>query len=625
MPKKPITEDFLTAHAQQIFENSKQWVDQKIRPDWERANDQYNSVHPRNAREKSNTILGEDRLFIPKTYSHINRMHVDILETFFFDEEEIVSVGSWKSVPRETREIVKALLNYRLNSHPINFYQELFEATLDSLKNKIGILKVFPELKIEKKDGEEVITDYAPCIEAVPYEDVFFHPEATWKDYWKYPIVHRMKRSRDYLERHKFKNLDKVQAGGVARDTDLIKLQREEVVGTPFTNNTSPFAQDDLVEEQEEVFIYEVWTFLDIDNTGELVSAFYSMVGDSGGPSFLGKDVEKNDLPYNDMSVNQPTNRAPFVAMTALPEPHQMYGKSWPEILSGLQRETNAIRNQRREAVALAMRQPLLASRHANLDLVSLVNRRIGSVVLGDDISPNAVRELDLKDPTAASVQEQLRTDSDFFETTSIPPNLLGAPAPREETATAVTSQNVNANKKIAQIIKNLANTGVLPSLNMLLRLEQTYETDDFIKLVTGRQLGWKFADDSIPPRQVIDGDFDLKVNTGINKQVQVNKWLLLIDRGNATNQALAQMVQMGIVNPQEVQFVDVAKMYDQIFPIVGEKNIDEFKIQAQAPPPEQGVGGGQGVASQAALPSEGTTQFGANTNLEALSGLPSA
>ncbi len=622
MAKEKIDDEFLTAHAQQIFDNSKNWVDQKIRPQWEKDNDQYNGVFSKNEREKSNTLLGQGRLFIPKTYSHIQRMHVDILETFFFDQEEVVSVGSWKSIPFETREIVKSLLNYRLNSHPIDFYQELFESTLDSLKNKIGILKVFPELKTEKKNGKEVITQYAPCIEAVPYEDVFFHPEATWKNYWKHPIVHRMKRNRDYLERHNFKNMDKVQAGGVARDTDLIKLQRQEIVGTPFTNNTSPFAQDDLVKEQEEIFVYEVWTFLDLDNTGELESVFYSMVGDSGGPTFLGLDVEKNELPYNDMAVNQPTNRAPFVAMTALPEPHQMYGKSWPEILSGLQRETNAIRNQRREAVALAMRQPLLASRHANLDLVSLVNRRIGSVVLGDDISPNAVRELDLKDPTNASVQEQLRTDSDFFETTSIPPNLLGAPAPREETATAVTSQNVNANKKIAQIIKNLANTGVIPSLNMLLRLEQTYETDEFIQLVTGRQLGWRIADDGIPPRQIIEGDFDLTVNVGINKQVQVNKWMLLMDRATVANQATAQALQMGVMAPEQASFLDVMKIFEKVFPLVGEKNIEEFKLQAQAPPPQQGAG--QGLAPQTALPSEGTTAFGVN-NPEALSGLPLA
>lgn len=614
-----LTEEFLVKHGQQTFSVSKTWVDQEIVPQWERDNDQYNSKFPRKERKESDVLLGQGRLFIPKTYSHIQRMHVDILETFFFDPEEIVSIGSWKSIPFETRAIVKSLLNYRLNAHPINFYQELFESTLDALKNKVGILKVFPELKIEDKDGKKTITEYAPCIEALPYEDVFFSPEATWKDYWKFPIVHRMKRSMDYLERNGFKNLDKVEKADSAKDTSLIKLQRQASIGTPVANTGSPFTTDDTVKEQNLLFVYEIWTFLDMGE-GHLVSAFYSMVGDSEGPSFMGKDVKKNELPYHDMAVNQPTNRSPFVAGAALPEPHQMYGKSWPEILSGLQRETNAIRNQRREGVALAMRQPLLASRHANIDLVALVGRKMGTVVLADDISPNAIRELNLSDPTSASVQDQLRTDSDFFETTSIPPNLLGAPAPREETATAVTSQNVNANKKISQIIKNLANTLVLPALNMLLRLEQTYETDDFIKLVTGRQLGWRFADDSIPPREIIEGDFDLIVNTGINKQTQLNKIFLMMDRGNATNAALGQLVQMGIVSPDQVKFIDIAKLYDIALPILGYKDVDEFKLQAKAPPPQQG-GEATGIAPQTGLQTEGEVAFGVN-NAEALSGL---
>ena len=39
--------------------------------------------------------------------------------------EEIVDVTSYKDVNSDVRAIVKSLLNYRLNSHPIDFYAEV--------------------------------------------------------------------------------------------------------------------------------------------------------------------------------------------------------------------------------------------------------------------------------------------------------------------------------------------------------------------------------------------------------------------------------------------------------------------------------------------------------------------
>ncbi|MEE8382211.1 MAG: hypothetical protein V3R78_10115 [Thermodesulfobacteriota bacterium] len=611
MANAKLTDEFLEDHARKLFTSSKNWTDAEIRQSWIDGNDQYNGIF-KTSDKKNSKVVADKRLFINKTYSHIQRMHVDIMDTFFFDPEEIVSVASWKSIPSDTRDMVKALLNYRLNSHPINFYSELHEATLDALKNKIGIFKVYPELETEGKGDDEKITKYAPVIETLPYEDVFFDSSATWKDYYKYPIVIRMRKSRDYLERKGYKNLEDIEPAN--NTTDTVKQNREITQG-------SPFAVEEKDEGLEETFVYEIWTFLDIEGKGKVESASYVMIGSSEGPTTIVRGLEKNELPYSDLSANEPDNRSPIVAGAALPEPHQMYGKSWPEILEALQRETNAIRNQNREATAIAMRRPLLVSRHANLDLTSLVRRKTGGIVLGDDISPNAVRELEISPPSNASIQEQIRTDSDIFEMTSISPNLLGASSRGEETATEVTSQNVNANKKLAQIIKNLANTLVLPAFNMLLRLEQTYEDDEFIRLVTGRILGWNLADDGEPLREVIEGDFDLKVNLGINKQIQSNKWLMLMDRATQANAATGQLVQMGVVDPAQVRFQDPAVYFRKAQAVLGEKNSDEFEIQAQAPPQEAEAGG---VASQAGLETEGNIQFG-GTNQEALSGLAQA
>lgn len=587
--KQKLDEDFLTSHARNVFDASSNFRGEEIEQRWVDSNELYDSQFKTSKdKKKSDVLLGQGRLFIPKTYTSTQRMLVDILDAFFFDPEEIVSVSSWKTIPSSHREITKALLNYRLNSHPINFYQEAYEASLDALRNKVGIFKVFPKLKNKGKK-----TTFTPHINCIPFEDVFFDATSTWKDYHQKPIIHRMLLPLDHLKRQGYKNLDMVDTAGDPSVGDEVKEQRADDQGSPFNPQTK-------VTEAKLVYVFDIWTHLDIDKTGFLESVNYMMAGGIDGPEVLIRDIKKNDLPYE--HEGEDYNRPPFAVGQAFPESHKMYGKDLPEIVEGLQRETNAIRNGRREAAALALRPPLMAARGSGIDLMSLVNRRVGGVVLGNDISPNSIRELPISDVAASSYRDSSITDQDFFEASSIPPNLLGTSTPGEQSATESTQQNANANKKISMVIKSLAQTLYVPAFTMLLRLEQKYETDKFIQEVTGRILGWEFADDGVPSKNVIKGDFDLKVNTGLNKQVQLNKFFLLMDRANQANTATAGLVQAGVVAPENAQFFDTVKLFDKVFPLMGEKDVEEFKVKAQAPPVEAG-GQVAGVASQPALP----------------------
>ena len=626
MKKENLTEDFIENRGRSLFTISRNWIAETVVPRWKDSNDLYNSKFKKQKDGKSDILIGQGKLFIPKTYSHVQRMLVDILDTYFLDPEEIVDVTSWKNIPSATREIVKALMNYRLNGHPINFYQESYEACLDALKNKVGIFKVYPNIKTEKtkvqipnpanpletiEEEKEVVTAFNPCIDCLPYEDVFFSPNATWKDYWRFPIVHRMRKPLDYLKRRGYKNLDDLESMHNSEGVDEIKEQRTSDMGSPFSNN-----QDVSVNGQNEIFIYEFWDFLDVNGDGLLESCSYIMAGTADTATRLIRDVEENTLPY--ITHGDDYNRSPIIMGQSFPEPHQLMGKDLPEIVEGLQRETNAIRNQRREAVALALRKPILINRSANIDLVGLLNRRIGGVVQGDDISLSSVREMDISDPTSQSIAEMAKVDTDFYETTSVPPNLLGMPSSSDETATAVTSQVANANKKIANVIRNLAYTLFIPSLRMLLRLEQMYENDNYIQMVTGRILGWKMAMDEMPAIEIIQGDFDLSVNIGMNKQTQINKWLMLFDRGVQANQAIIGMLQAGVVNPANVHFVDTMKFYHKMLPLVGEKAVEEYMIAAQASPQE---GMASGVASQPRLPEQLTGEVG-SMNPEGMQGM---
>jgi len=623
-----MDEETVIKRAQELFNQSKNFQADNFVKQWEKNNDLYNSKFSTKDGKVSDVLMGQGKLFIPKVYTHTQRILVDVLETFCFDMSEIVSLSNEKAIPYETRETVKTLLNYRLNGNPINFYQELYEACLDALKNKGGILKVYPQLKIKKvktprldelampmmdenyepiMDEEEIISHYSPQIDCIPYEDVFFHASATWKDYYRFPIVHRMKKTLDYLKRQGYKNIDKLEPR-IDLTSDTIKQQRFE--GSPFVE------QSPTIKETGEVYIFEFWDFMDVNNDGLLESVSYLMAGDSENPNVLIRDVEENMLPYRKAGAMY--NESPFVLGNSYPEPHQLMGKSIPDITEGLQRETNSTRNQRREAVALSLRRPMLVNRGGGLDLMALVNRKSGQIVLGDDISPSSVRELEIQD-IRGSGEDEMRNDQNFFEATSIPPNLLGASSGPDETATAVTQHAANANKKIQMVIRNLAQTLVIPALQKLLRLEQEYESDDFIAMVTGKILGWNKAGDNIPNKFFIEGDFDLKVNTSINKQIQLNKLMMIMQNGVQSNATMGQLIGMGVVNPASVQFFNPQTVFKRMLSILGEKNAEEFALQAQQPPMQEGQM--PGVASQPAVTQDMNATV-SNMNPETTGGL---
>jgi len=578
--------------------------------EWAKDNDAYDAKFDKKEMAHSE-FLGVPRLFIPKTYAQTQRMMEEVLEQWFFDVEEFCSIRSWKNVPRETIEIVKALLNYRLNDHPIQSYQEVYEFCQDGIKNKVGIFKIYPRFKIARKEGrkflvdesaneieppgknadfEELVQFFSPIVECVPYEDLFLHFESTWKDYWRNPIVHRVKRSRDWCRKRGYDNVDKIPWAGTFPGTDLIKMQRSLNQGSPFSG-----APEDIMEQQY-IWIYECWD-LQPGKFGYLESGSFVLGGSAERPMALMRGWVKNELPYQ-FDPTEPV-RPPFIVGTAFPEAHAMYGKSFPGITRDMQKETNARINQERESVARALRPPTLVNRNSNVDLMALMIRKIGGVVQGNDVSPESVREMEVANPVPISLPAQQRIDQLYTEISSIGPTEVGAQQPGSEdnSATASATQSTNANKKMNMVIRNLTQTGILPMLRFLLRLEQEYESDLLIEQVTGRVLGWKFQKDDkgnhLGPRPstVIQGDFDLQISIGVNKQNQLAALKTLTELGSQANGQLTQALQIGALKAQDARFFNPAWAFRWMAKLLGQKNTEEMLLPAIQPPPQQAQG----------------------------------
>lgn len=600
--KQELTEEFLSTHGTNLFSQSKD-ARSYIEREWRNAQYAYDSRFNPDEAKQSSVFMGQSRLFIPKTYNTIQRMLADVMETFFFDPDEIVNIRPDETLSEEVRQCVKSLLNYRLTGKPINFYEEAFEACLDGLKAKMGIFKVYPKLKTtsvetsrEKaldEEGNETeiiktedqVIAFEPRIECVPPEDMFFSSMATWKDYWKYPMIQRIAKSRDELKRAGFKNVDEVASLGETSQADELKTARDW--------RSSPFSAVTDVKQQERVYDYEIWTFLDLNNDGYLESCVYHMLGGPNGPEKLGKDPVENTLPYSFSEFEHV--RPPFIVGSPFPESHKGTGKSLYDFTEGLQKEVNALRNQDREAAAIAIRKPLVVNRDAGIDMSALINRKIGGVVMGDQTGADAIRELQTSNPVVNTAAVSARNEQDYFEATSLSPNQFGV-STRDETATAVSNNQANANKKIQMVIKNMAATLFIPAFRLLLRLEQAYESDAFIHMVTGKRLGWRFPNDGVPSWQQIQGEFEVSVELGINKAAQLNKYLLMLDRMNQANQVTMGMIQAGVVDPSQIQILNPMWAFDRIAEVLRHKNTQEFKLPAMKPPQPMET---KGIASQ--------------------------
>lgn len=619
-------QEFLVARGREIFDSAK-GVRDMIEERWYESQLRYDSKF-NDKQRKWSEFLGVPRIFIPKTYALVQRILEEVLETIFFDFEEICSVRSYKSVPHKTRQILKSLLNYRLDGHPINFYQECFEATLDAIKSKVGIFQVYPVIKTKKTKkertvlsedgidtGEKIVEEveeplhWAPRIDCLAHEDVFFSGDATWKNYFYHPCAVRKKVTVNYCRQRNFMGLEPFEHGEAVTDdtVDRIKQQRNENMGSPFGPPT-------LRPELNKLWIFTFYDYQENED-GELVLGSFTMGGNApDNPTVLMRDWEELKLPYR-FDPTEPV-RHPILVGFAFPEPHKMYGKDFPEYTEGLQDETNMQRNQEREAVARALRVPIIVDEQAGIDIMALQIRKIGAVIKAQGgLQQGSVHELGSHNPLPLTIPSQQRTDLDYAEATSITPASLGVRQHTTESATEFAGLDRNANKRLNFIIRNLAITLFLPAMRYLARLEQEYESDEFVELVTGERLGWSFERDKngryvgAPPSLVIQGDFDFSVNLGMNKDQQIARLRQMAEVANIANATTLQMLQFQIANPADAKIFNTAWFVEQMAKLSGFRNTEEITFTGHLPPPQAQPNQAKGVASPPAPDRRGVAQ----------------
>jgi hypothetical protein len=147
----------------------------------------------------------------------------------------------------------------------------------------------------------------------------------------------------------------------------------------------------------------------------------------------------------------------------------------------------------------------------------------------------------------------------------------------------------------------------------------QLFETDEKVFRIANDSFRQK---ENIPPafsprvETVDDFDADVIVNIGggvVGRQFEIQNTLLAMDRALMANQSTGALLQLGVIDPAEVRFFNVAAFMEDLLPRLGKKAIDKYFVKARAPAAAPGASPeaspqGQAMAGQMA-PQVGGTQ----------------
>jgi hypothetical protein len=537
---------------------------------WTQNNNIFNMVHENKALETDPRYKHRSKLYIPKARNALMRKVAAYVSTYFSNPDVVNIQPRLKNdkLMEDAAKLLFAAVNFRLK-YSLNFFLNAIFAFMDVMKYGRGILTVSWDYIEEKSKGIEPIMDDStlepvpqtveivsvlkdePVMRHVNLSRLFLSPNADPIDpINSSPCLIEKMPVFIYEAMQRFKSKEwKTPKDINLEDENCLSAYAWEP--TEFDEDIYPESQYDFDKNKEWQQI-EVWRcFVKVNG----VDVFFLSLG---GEHML-TDLE-------DAEEKFPCEGRPYVMGGALPDNGTVYWPSFLEAVEGLQKELNAIRNQRRDNVTLALNKKVLVRRTAGIDLASLLYSRPGAPVLGDDIGDMAVRELMYQDVTSSSYKEQQVTEQNFEEVTGITPYNMGTQRPgMNTTATGVGILTEEANTGIVMEMSILNETMMIPVLEMVTQFVQAYESENVLRHVADKE-GIDF--DTVWNREAIEGKYDVEIQAGVgstSREMKFRNLGMIIDRAMAMNQSYGLPV------------MNVIEMVRDALPLAGQKNADRY------------------------------------------------
>jgi hypothetical protein len=566
-----------------------------IDPAHRKADDAYHGVL-----ENLQDYIDRNRscLFIPKTQTRVDKWTKTLVNSFYLSDDIVTAQYSLdEGKERFTNEV----LNRRLEAQT-TFFMFLVDFSHATVKYGNGVGKTGWEYsettdKAESTDpdtGEVSVTETTspvvdkPFFEVVPFEQIQVDYRCTsinpaqdspFFRHWNPMYVTDVQQKFDSKEWRKPKgkvDWDKLSEGPWT--LDVVRKTRQGGMADPTETNVGSGSDGPALSYRQ------VWVVENYFRSGGTDWTFISL-----GDEHIVTEPER----VTDKFVHK---KRPFSITKYNPEAFRVVSSGLPILMSGLQDETNATRNQRRDNVARVLNKEWLVRRGAGIQLSSLINSRTGAVHLGDQIGEEAIREVPCTDVTASGYREEEINNRDIDEVSGHSANTLGVEAPDRQTATASAIAASSAGEDEAFRIKCFIETGVRPLLEMFYDNVVAMENDPDV-------LAFAAVNTGLPPDETLIVRGELVINAGMgatNKELRASKY----ERG------MSMLTQLAGASPENAgKFLGYADMImKQWLPLMGIKNL-ELKNAQEAQPTEGAAGTPPGAETgpSPALPAAST------------------
>lgn len=522
------------------YRTSSTYFDANIRKHAEAGLRLFQSQHPAGSKYVQPAYAARSKVFRPKTRAVIRKNSASAAEAFFATQDLISLEPQDGDDPRQvaSAEINKELLQYRLRKS-IKWYLTCNGAYQDAQTVGVCISYIYwhynASLKIDK-----------PCIDLIPIENFRFDPGATWSDPINtspYLIQEIPMYVKDVMAR--MQSPENPQSGapvwfpmskeqlsqGRNRNYDVTRAVREPGRTDPKSESTS-VTDFDLV-----------WIRRYIVNYGDIDWVFYTL-GDVG---MLSEPVPLEDLYFH--------GRRPYTMGIIEIETHKNYPSGVTHLGSQIQGEINEMANSRLDAIKQIINKRYLVQRNKQVDIRSLTRATPGGVTLVDDIDKD-VKWMDTPDIAQSAFNEGDRLNADFDEVAgSFSASSMQGKGNVLDTLGAADMLSTDANQINGFQLRTFVETWAIPTLEMLVLLEQHYETDEVILALAGNKanLFQRFGIDAITD-ELLMHELTCNVNVGMGATSPQLKLQRLIYAFKSIQELLADgTLQKYNINVQEV------------------------------------------------------------------------
>ena len=559
-------EDQLISLSRQSYESSKNWFDTSVRSQQERNLRAFNNEHPPGSKYHTEQYRKKSKIFRPKTRTYIRKQQA-AAAVAFFSTSDILHCSAYNDSDQRARaaaELHMALMNLRLDQKDMYWYQTVIGAVTDAstsgavcskqdwkfnVRNDLieEVYDVGGGIEQRQFVNEETVLIDRPNVELIPLENIKFDPAADWRDPINtspYVIEQKPLFVSEIMELQTRVNPvtgkpfylpvnEGMVAAAIHQDWDSVRKAREGDRLDKYDNDTD-------VRAHQSVWVHKY--IMEIN-------------GQDWCWETLGTEILLRELqPIEEVYL---TGKRPYVWGTCNIEPHKQYPAGSPELIEGLQEESNDLANLRLDNVKLALNKRYFAKRGAGIDIRSLVRNVSGSVTMMNNPTTD-VHTVDTRDVTGSSYQEQDRLNmdmddllGDFGAGTVAGNRRLG------ETVGGMEMMSAESNQLKDFSIRTFSETWYEPVLRQLIELEAVYETDTALLIVGADRAGLKTVEEAL---DVIAEPIRVKVNVGFdatNPTKRIGKLALAMD----------QIMKFA---PMLMQQIDASEFVSEIMGAVG-------------------------------------------------------